>query len=399
MQILTGLLGSTLLFCPVQGALNLFPGTERTFTQQQFGFSDQCLEALNQTVLCDAQAAGKVATDPDTYHWTQEELTAICTEECSKSVSSWKEEVDNRCRGNRVAESFSTAWVERQRLVCLQDSASDFCLLESYDWQGSNYIRYSHWMCYNADDADNPPECDDPNFSTAFIPPDFKKVTTLYGYSMLCSECFIMLWRERLLSSSLPDSEHTDYLFEQYDIIQEYCSIDWPVPRRKKAHRSEPTRTTTTSDAGHSASAKPQLLPSTCHGQLVHPGDPEEVPPTCIGLADAYNVSIGTLDHITGYNGMCHFDTPICLPPPCDIDMFYGNPTCEELAAKYSTPERPVSLVQFLAWNPHIQGQCDFLNHVQHVCKGPPGGYFKPTGSIVVAPTASTIAGETTFDS
>lgn len=40
------------------------------------------------------------------------------------------------------------------------------------------------------------------------------------------------------------------------------------------------------------------------------------------------------------------------------------------LAAKYSTEESPVSLTQFLAWNPYIQGTCDRVNHIQRVCKG-----------------------------
>lgn len=42
----------------------------------------------------------------------------------------------------------------------------------------------------------------------------------------------------------------------------------------------------------------------------------------------------------------------------------------EELAAKYSTDDSPVSLIQFMAWNPHLQGACDRPNLVQRVCKG-----------------------------
>ncbi|KAL4790836.1 hypothetical protein BDV19DRAFT_393688 [Aspergillus venezuelensis] len=264
MRIFASLLGFSLLLCPVQCAFNLFPGRERTFTQRKYGLSDACCEALNETVLCENSTAGKVATGPDNYRWTEEELTSLCTKECNDSLPSWKKAVTKDCGSNRVAESFSTSWVGGQ--------------------------RYSEDTCYIANEADNPPECDDPDFSTSLITPDMKDVTNLY---------------------------------------------DLGLP-----------------------------LPEICNGQLILPSDAREVFFTCREIANAYNVSTRTLEHIAG-SWMCDFDQPICLPPPCEIELFYGNPSCEELAARYSTPERPISLVQFLAWNPHIEGRCDFLNHVQ----------------------------------
>ncbi|CEL06914.1 hypothetical protein ASPCAL10082 [Aspergillus calidoustus] len=110
----------------------------------------------------------------------------------------------------------------------------------------------------------------------------------------------------------------------------------------------QPSATTTLP----STSTTNQSPTSTCLGQFVEQTDPEL---TCFELADTYNVSTGTIVHITGEVD-CYFETSICLPLPCDIDRFDGNPTCEDLIARYSMDEFPVSLTQFLAWNPHIQG-------------------------------------------
>ncbi|KAJ1704780.1 hypothetical protein NYO67_13065, partial [Aspergillus flavus] len=87
-------------------------------------------------------------------------------------------------------------------------------------------------------------------------------------------------------------------------------------------------------------------------------------------------------------NQDCRFDSPLCLPKPCEIDTVWGKTTCEELAARYSTEELPISETQFLSWNPNILGACSWVHNSQRVCKGPPGGFFKASG-VIYAPTTA----------
>ncbi|GIJ83220.1 hypothetical protein Asppvi_001740 [Aspergillus pseudoviridinutans] len=183
-------------------------------------------------------------------------------------------------------------------------------------------------------------------------------------------------------------SEHTDYLLAQYESMQRNCSVTLPVSTYTSTLKVSPS-TVTQSQFSTTSTTIPATATS-CLGQLIEPEDAV----TCLGLSDAYNVSTGAAIRAT-QDDFCQFDTPICLPPPCEIDIVIGNPSCEELAAQYSTEGSPVTLTQFLTWNPAILGSCGHLNHVQRICKGPPGGRFKPSG-VISAPTTAAVASEPT---
>ncbi|KAL4941851.1 hypothetical protein BDV06DRAFT_212346 [Aspergillus oleicola] len=362
-----------LLISSVQCAFNYYEGQERGLVQQAYGLSDQCLGALNQTVLCDRLTASRASRNPEQFAWTESNVTTLCTRECADSLSAWLAAVEETCGGETLpiqggyllAKSIPADWCQGHELVCQQDSSLKWCYLESQEWQGSDYIRYSEWACYNEDEDAMPPECNDPYFSTAFITPEMKDVTRLYDKSLLCSECFVKLWRQRLMSSKLPRDEFTEYLLEHSTLF------------------SRPTATTSTTPSSSTVPGAPATT-DTCHGQLVEPSND---PLPCIRMSDAYNVSTGTLKYITGSDSGS-FESAICLPLPCELDIIYGSQTCEGLATKYSTNESPVTLTQFLAWNPHIRGTCGRVNHVQRVCKGPPGGRFKSSG-VISAPTGA----------
>jgi len=59
-------------------------------------------------------------------------------------------------------------------------SSNKFCFFESQGWQGSNPIEWDSRACDNEDPADNPPECDDPTFSTRDISDEMKSLSNLY---------------------------------------------------------------------------------------------------------------------------------------------------------------------------------------------------------------------------
>ncbi|KAL4936505.1 hypothetical protein BDV06DRAFT_216622 [Aspergillus oleicola] len=361
-----------LLITHVHGAFNYYGGQDRSLVQQAFDLSDQCLAAFkNQTVHCNTVTSFKAARDPEQFTWSQSNITTLCTRECSTSLSSWLSAVEKNCDGE-------TMLYQEGHLL---PNSSNWCFPESQEWQGSDYIRYSPAACDNEDEDAMPAECNDPGFSTTFITAKMKDVTRIYDKSLACSECFIQIWRRRLMSSKLPKGESAEYLLEQYELLTNYCSVNLPVSTYSSTLFTRPTNTASTSSAASTPSAT-----GTCHGQLVEPDEDNSLP--CLFMSDAYNVSTGTLEHVTG-SELCDFEDPICLPLPCELDILYGRNTCEGLAEKYSTDDAPVSVTQFLAWNPHLQGLCDRVNQVQRVCKGPPGGRYKATGVIAVPTGAS----------
>ncbi|PLB44169.1 hypothetical protein P170DRAFT_416613 [Aspergillus steynii IBT 23096] len=362
----------------------------------------------NRTINCDSLTAFQASRNPEQFRkyidfrahagplfsaltlttgWTESNVTALCTTGCANSLSAWLAAVERQCDGETLLstggyllpKSIPTDYLQGHELVCQQDTSSNWCYVESLTWQGSDYIRYSDMACHNENEDEMPPECNDPWFSTSFITPEMKDITRLYDKDLLCSECFIQIWRQRLMSSRLPKDEFTDYLLEQYESIQEFCSVSLPVSTYSSTLFIRPTIPTSTVPATTVPSTP--ATTDTCDGQFVEADDDKRLP--CLRMSDTYNVSTGTLEYITG-SYSCYFEGVICLPKPCELDIVYGSNTCEALAAKYSTDDSPVSLTQFLAWNPYLQGTCDRVNHVQRICKGPPGGRFKPSGVIAV---------------
>lgn len=126
------------------------------------------------------------------------------------------------------------------------------------------------------------------------------------------------------MSSKLPKNEFTDYLLEQYQSIQDLCSVSLPVSTYTSTLFILPT--TSTSVVPSTAVPSAPATTDTCDGQLVK-ADDHYPPLPCLYLSDIYNVSSGTLKHITGSNGGCSFEGAICLPKPCEIDIIYGSDT------------------------------------------------------------------------
>ena len=141
----------------------------------------------------------------------------------------------------------------------------------------------------------------------------------------LCSECFIKMWRQRLMSPLLPKGEHTEYLLKQYDAIQSNCSTSLAVTTYGTT-LSVATATATVADstnvaASSTASASPAS--TSCLGQLIQPFDKYQ---SCFTISDTYNVSTGAIVAATG-DQSCEFYSPICLPLPCEIDVVWDHPS------------------------------------------------------------------------
>ncbi|RAK80817.1 carbohydrate-binding module family 18 protein [Aspergillus fijiensis CBS 313.89] len=367
-------------------SFRLYDGIQPSYLEDAFGLSSQCLQALNSTLNCDRKTASNAASGPDNFAWDTQNMTDLCTPACHESLTTWLSVVDIQCDSetmigsggvNTLAKIVPTMWNDGYDLACLQSSSSDWCYLESQTWQGADYIRYSPDACDNADAADNPAYCEDPTWTSQNMTTDMMKITKMYNESTVCSECFIKMWRQRLMSPNLPGGDFGQYLVNQYRDIQEHCSTSLPATTYATSLLVATATTAATSAATTTAAA------FTCSGQLVLPG----AILYCNDLTDTYNVSTGAAIHATG-DTACQFDKPICLPLPCELDTIYHFPSCEDLAARYSTEDHNVTLTQFLSWNPYIQGSCGYLNAAQRVCTSAPGGTYNATAAIY-APTAA----------
>ncbi|OGE56309.1 hypothetical protein PENARI_c003G02729 [Penicillium arizonense] len=163
--------------------------------------SSTCLAALNTTVPCNETAIGLVGHGADIHFWTTAEVENLCTTDCVSSLSSWKDNVATVCaeettiQGNVVvkARALPLIFTYHSDLVCMKDSPSNWCFLDSQTWQGSDYIRWDPTMCFT-DGDDN---------------------STVAPNELFCNECFLNLYRQRLLDPWLPISNFTDYLIDQ----------------------------------------------------------------------------------------------------------------------------------------------------------------------------------------
>jgi hypothetical protein len=124
------------------------------------------------------------------------------------------------------------------------------------------------------------------------------------------------LWRQRLLSPFLPVSNFTDYLIDQFEVMQQNCSTSMPYT----TSASTLYLGTATSTADRTTTAVPSTI--TCTGQWIQP---VTTPLSCNQLSDLYNVSTGDLRAATN-DPFCEIDVDVCLPNPCSLAVIdtYG---------------------------------------------------------------------------
>jgi len=100
-----------------------------------------------------------------------------------------------------------------------QTTSTGFCLIDSYDWVGSDIIRPD---C--SDSASTEPQCLDPTD----VPDENQRIANLYPDTLLCSDCFLKMFYLRVASPYLPVLDYSDYLLEQYLDIVDVCQAEMP---------------------------------------------------------------------------------------------------------------------------------------------------------------------------
>lgn len=344
----------------------------------EYGLSSGCIAALNTTVQCDESTSAMASQGLDNNYWYLDNITTLCTPDCATSLSSWLITVEDSCSADNItqggvqveAKAMALQFTHNHDIACMQDSSSNWCFYESQDWQGSDYIRWDPGYCLQDPE---PEECNSGNFSVTDISPEMSAMKNLYDESLLCNECFLELYRQRLLDPWLVQGNFTDYLVDQFDDIQTNCSTTLPYTTSASTLYLGTVTVTTTTAA----------VATTCTGQSV---DPLATPMICNDLSDTYNVSTGDARVATA-DFFCQFNDTICLPLPCELDVIW-NGTCTLLAEQYSNSTYNVTTLQFFSWNQNIQGSCDDLA-IQRVCKGAPGGTFASPTASIYAPTGT----------
>ena len=240
-----------------------------------------------------------------------------------------------------------------------------FCLLESQEWVGSDFIQ--------PDCSVNPsdPSCG----NSSFVDPDNLRMANLYDDDTLCSECFVQMLYQRVSSPYLPDHDFSDYLIEQYQDIIDVCNGTDDYP--ELIIRIPP---------GYATAVPPALNftavatdPSCSNGQYIVSSsiDPNA---NCASLAQYFNVATGAVQAATNSVTCKPTTSGFCLPAACQLSQVpsSGNLTCAAVASLLSTSNLTVTVTSLLSWNTNINGLCDSLTPNDYICAGPPGGTYVP---------------------
>ncbi|TPX25404.1 hypothetical protein DIZ76_010859 [Coccidioides immitis] len=329
-------LGLTLLLARFTVAsFNIYAKYDHNVIAAALGVSSQCLSALNQTVECDQTNAARAARGIDNDFWYRDNLTALCTQECSASLASWLSTVEKECSKDEVTtngilfepKAFPLKYIAGHDLACLRDVSDTFCILESQKWDGSVYTKWDMESC----NEENPPASCGEQVDPGKEQP--MSVTNAYPREQYCSECFLLLWRQRLLSPTLPPGNFTDYLIDQFKVLEETCSTELPFstfaqtliigaatrapssPTRRSVMRKSmnPHRGPHYSTAVPPMPTQPGAIASCGAYYNVVPGD------TCVSIARRFGIDYSeVLDYNTQIDSECNnlwVNYAICVAP------------------------------------------------------------------------------------
>lgn len=221
---------SALLFAFRAVTFNLYPTVNPDNLAKSFGISIDCLDALNETVSCE-QTLFQMSNTVDSYLWTTENVTDLCTPACVTSTAEWWSDVQDRCTMENIAaygkmipaESIAGRYFDGLSIACLQPSSNSnssaptgsappsnitfastgltpysnsssasnmtscgtsWCLIESQEWVGSDIIRP------DCSTNSTEPSCLDPSN----IAPDNERIANLYPNDMVSKRAQVYIF-------------------------------------------------------------------------------------------------------------------------------------------------------------------------------------------------------------
>lgn len=170
----------------------------------------------------------------------------------------------------------------------------------------------------------------------------------------LCSNCFLSVMWWRINSPFLPDTDESDYLIEQYQDITDVCKVT-VLPSLIRALPSYPSAPRPTYlDPGTEPNTNSTVpTDTTCGGQTISAssskrGDYEiakRKPDTieveedysgsarvkrassgsCESLSQAYGVTTGDLQSVTGSDNCSFNASSVCVPVRCEVTQVGNN--------------------------------------------------------------------------
>lgn len=275
-------------------------------------------------------------------------------------------------------------------------------MIESFNWVGSDIIRPD---C-SADPTD--PSCSDPSNVTE----QNQRIANLYNDTLLCSDCFMKMFYQRLSSDYLPDADYSEYLVDQFQDIQDVCSTTignlstrafyaYPAATILVANAttapvngSGTTATATTTSASITTSSVVTPTPtqtgmvSNCDSfyqaasgdgcysiataQNVTLYDFEtwnpDVGANCTGLFAGYYYCIGLTPSSTPTKSAVATPTPTQTGIVSSCNNFYdavSGDSCYTIATTHN-----ITLTDFETWNPAVGTDCATLFAGYYYCVG-----------------------------
>ncbi|TGJ83729.1 hypothetical protein E0Z10_g5023 [Xylaria hypoxylon] len=413
-------------------SFTMFPIVGLQGLAEQLGWTQSCVTAMNATLTCDSDLY-RMAGQIDNYFWSMENITSLCTSACVDDSSTWVGSVGDACGGQTFSvggklvpvDSVALRYVEGITMACLKsddlplvytsDPLANEAALVQDDLSNPNSTSQTnattgeplydpHVVAPPSNGEDNPygpdnitdpayyqeptwcflesqswtgvdvepPNCaSDPTNTFCTDPSSMNRMANLYYDTTLCSPCFLTVMWYRINSLFLPDTDHSDYLIEQYQDILDVCQVSMPetIVRALPDYAMAPNITYLppgTDPAGNSSTT----TPGNCTGQTLPASSSG-----CDNLSQKYGVTTGDLVTATG-SRTCTSTGSICVPQPCTLNRLSDGNSCDGLASAYTTSAMNITTNLFLSWNPNIMGLCDKLTSGQYVCSSPPGGAY-----------------------
>ncbi|KAG7291439.1 hypothetical protein NEMBOFW57_001458 [Staphylotrichum longicolle] len=337
-----------------------------TLAQGAAGLSDECIGMLNQAVNCDTSLLW--ASDTNTFY-TDTTLTALCTETCDDSLSSYVGRIHSACGASRYnggnGLSYLAAYkaelaLEQFRMICLTNDAGQRC--------NSVLGRL------------------------AGIDPSNQLSTATAASDLMCNACAISVIKTQL---EMPLVSNAD-VASGFARLTASCKTSVKITPPGTATQWI-VSATTTAGTGNTATTASAAASSTvaagCQGKTytIQAGD------TCTSVSLSQRISTVQLLMANNLRADCSsFPTSgtVCIPSAALCDAYRVSNESPSQSCKDLATAANATVLQIVAWNPELGAGCVNLARQTEgytVCLSPPGGSWvdpHPSSTAIVTTTS-----------
>jgi hypothetical protein len=281
----------------------------------------------NKTLPCDDDRT-PWTFKVDQVYWELKDVTALCTPQCVSMTARWKTQVAAACANDWIrsgqrfvpAATLSERVADGVNMACLQSSSKEWCLLESYEWTGSDVVQV------DCDANPSDPWCLNPgNFAN-----NQSRLSTLYDDDLLCSECFLKVLHARVTSEFLQDTDFGDYLVDEFQDVQNVCKTKVGELATRRApdypYLTEAAAIGRPMPIASPVTPTPTPSSTACAGRMLDlRPDPDEFL-TCDDIAERRQIASGDVAVATN-SIYCYSTGKVCVPARCSVYLVSENDT------------------------------------------------------------------------